>query len=112
VGECLVLPTGASELITVECSRPHDLQRFAVDDLDTVDFPDGGLFDAEAVRVATDDACRAAFVDFVGVPADASMFQIAVTRPSAETWPDGDRRFQCLLGIRDQYVVGDAASDR
>jgi hypothetical protein len=110
VGGCLVLTDGATELTPIDCADPHDLQRFAVDELDADEFPAGAPFDAEAVVAATDEACRRAFEVFVGVTEDASRLEIAVTRPSAATWTDGDRRYQCLLGVQGDWLVGDAQS--
>ena len=110
VGGCLVLVDGATELTPVDCDDPHDLQRFAVDELDANEFPTDTQYDADAVVAATDDACRQAFETLVGVADDTSQFEIAVTRPSETTWADGDRRFQCLLGVQGQWLVGDAES--
>ena len=112
VGECLVLEPGDDTLSPVRCDRPHDLQRFEVDSLDPAGFPPGAGFDAEAIEAGTGDACRAVFVDFVGVEAISSEFEIAVTRPSADTWAEGDRAFQCLLGVPDARMVGDATGSR
>ena len=112
VGECLVHVNGLDELMPVDCAEPHDLQRFAVDELGPDDLSEGDAYSADAVRGVTGRACRAAFVDFVGVEEPESLFRIAVTRPSADSWADGDRRFQCLLGVRDHLVTGNAASSR
>jgi hypothetical protein len=111
-GACLVQVNGVDELIPVDCDEPHDLQRFFVGEISTAAIDADASFDAEAVAAATSDECRTAFEAFVGIGADASEFAIAVTRPSAETWPDGDRRFQCLLGVEGAWLVGDAAGSR
>jgi serine/threonine protein kinase len=108
VGGCLVLVGEATELTPIDCNEPHDLQRFAVDELDPDEFRSDATFDAVAVVAATDAACRRAFETFVGATGDTSRFEIAVTRPSAATWADGDRRFQCLLGVQGEWLVGDA----
>lgn len=110
-GECLVQVNGLDELMPVDCAEPHDLQRFAVDELDEIDVPDDGSL-VDAIRATTDDACRDSFVEFVGISEAASVFLIAITRPSGDTWAEGDRRFQCLLGVPDRHVVGDAESSR
>ena len=109
VGECLVLDVGADMLTPIDCDEPHDLQRFEVDSLDAATFPPDTEFVADAVGAGTNDACRAAFIDFVGSDPGTSEFEIAVTRPSADTWADGDRGYQCLLGLPDARLVGDAA---
>jgi serine/threonine protein kinase len=110
VGGCLVLVDGATELTPIDCDEPHDLQRFAVDELDADEFPADTSFDGDAVIAATDEACRQAFEVFVGVDEGTSRFEIAVTRPSAATWAGGDRGFQCLLGVQGEWLVGDAES--
>lgn len=109
VGECLVLEAGADTLTAIGCDEPHDLQRFEVDSLDADAFPPDAEFVADAVGAGTNDACRAAFIDFVGSDPGTSEFEIAVTRPSADTWADGDRGYQRLLGLPDARLVGDAA---
>jgi serine/threonine protein kinase len=109
-GGCLVAVADADELAPIGCDQPHDLQRFAVGELDAEAFPEGAAFVADDVRAATRDACLDQFTEFVGVAAAESMFDVAVTQPSAATWSSGDRRFQCLLGVRDRQVVGDAAA--
>jgi hypothetical protein len=108
-GECLVQVNGLDELMPVECAQPHDLQRFDVDELDATDVPEEQSTMGE-IQTITDAACRDAFVGFVGLDEPDSVFHIAITRPSADSWADGDRRFQCLLGVPDRHVMGDAES--
>ena len=108
VGECLVLEPGADTLTPIGCDEPHDLQRFEVDSLDAGSFPPEAEFVPDAVALGTDAACRTAFAAFVGVDAGTSEFEIAVTRPSTDTWAEGDRAFQCLLGVPDARLIGDA----
>jgi hypothetical protein len=110
LGGCLVAVADADELTPIGCDEPHDLQRFAVGELDADAFPEDAAFVADDVRAATRDACLDQFTEFVGVAAADSMFDVAVTQPSAATWSSGDRRFQCLLGVRDRQLVGDAAA--
>lgn len=107
-GECLVQVNGLDELRPVDCAEPHDLQRYAVGDVDALGVPDESTIDE--IRTATDDACRVAFVELVGTEESESVLRIAVTRPSPESWAAGDRRYQCLLGVPGRHVVGDAAS--
>ena len=109
VGECLV-QDAAAELQVVPCGQPHDLQRIAVADLDAAVFPPGATFDGEAVHAAVVTACRAELESFVG--SDLEVFDVPLTRPSAASWGQGDRRFQCLLGVAERRLVGDAASVR
>ena len=108
-GECLVQIADADRLQPIDCSRPHDLQRFLVADLDAATFPDAAPYDGAAIRGAVDDACRAAFRGFVGIDAVDSVFDTPLTLPSDATWGQGDRRYQCLLGVPDRRTIGDAA---
>jgi hypothetical protein len=95
VGDCLLQVPDTDQLAVVACDQPHDLQRFATgtvtDDLSAVD-----------------DRCSDAFEGFVGGAPDESELDIAQTRPSAESWGQGDRNFQCYLGIEGQRITGDA----
>lgn len=104
-GECLAQVADSSELAVVGCDEPHDLQRFAVAELDTI----AGGYDAGVVRVAIETACRQAFEPFVGAPYDAAGLDVPFTQPSASTWDDGDRAYQCFVGVPDRRLVGDAA---
>jgi serine/threonine protein kinase len=108
-GECLVQIADGDRLQPIDCGRPHDLQRFLVADLDAATFPDAAPYDGAAIRDTVDDACRAAFRGFVGIDADDSVFDTPFTEPSEATWGQGDRRYQCLLGVPDRRTIGDAA---
>ena len=104
VGECLVQRDEV--LGAVSCDEPHDLQRIAVGVLDDpADVP----FDESAVRASVRASCDAAFSAFVGEPPADSDFDAPFTAPSDASWTqDGDRGYQCLLGVADQRIVGDA----
>ena len=95
VGDCLVQSQDSEALEVVTCDQPHDLQRFA----------DGQVGDE---RSAVDDECAAAFEQFVGLAPNESELDIAQTRPSAQSWQQGDRKFQCYLGIEGKRLTGDA----
>ena len=107
-GDCLVQVNGLDELMPVDCGEPHDLQRFAIGRVEAVLDGDDTSFPVDAIQAHTEQACRDRFAAFVGVvPADSSL-HIAVTRPSPATWADGDRRFQCLIGVPEHHLIGDA----
>jgi hypothetical protein len=108
VGDCL-RQTG-DVLETVACDVPHDLQRFAVGTLDAAAYPPDSAYDDAAVASAIESFCDAAFVSFVGDGPDRSGFEVAYTAPSAGTWMEGDRMFQCLLGVAGRRIVGDASA--
>ncbi|MCB0965924.1 MAG: protein kinase [Ilumatobacter sp.] len=109
VGECLVLLPDSVELTPIGCDEPHDLQRITVASLPAEEYPPGAPFEIDVLRATTDDLCRLAFAEFVGIDAVESELSVAVTRPSADTWAEGDRALQCLVGVRDARLVGDAA---
>ncbi len=109
-GVCLVQTAGATVLDAVDCIEPHDLQRVSDGELDEVSFPMDAPFDEELVRAVVRDECDAAFEVFVGVEPAASDLEVAFSSPSVDTWLDGDRRFQCLVGVPGQRLTRDAAS--
>ena len=109
VGECLVQSVKVAELQPVSCQKPHDLQRIAVAELGIAEFPTGSTFDTASVQAAVDTACEAAFDSVVGPKGDVELLDLPVTRPSAASWERGDRRFQCLLGVPQRRIIGDAA---
>ena len=95
VGACLLQSSDAEQLEVVACDEPHDLQRFAAGTV-------------AANRSAVDQRCADAFEEFVGSSPDDSELDIAQTRPSAESWEEGDRQYQCYLGMRGKRIQGDA----
>ena len=106
VGECLVQLGDA--LVVVGCAEPHDLQRIAVG---TLDVPADARFDEAEVQASVRAACDTAFSSFVGERRAESDLDAPFTAPSRETWEqDGDRRYQCLIGVAGQRIVGDAES--
>jgi hypothetical protein len=115
VGECLVQQVGDERLRPVPCDQPHDLQRVSAGDLGDANWS-SATFDEDAVRVAVDRECAAAFVPFAAadVPGDGAgdlvvvELDLAVTRPSAAAWLANDRRFQCFLGAPGHRLIGDA----
>ena len=111
-GECLVQTAGAAALEVVGCTEPHDLQRVGTGELDAVLFPADIPFDEASVRAVVRDECDAAFEVVVGLAPAASEFDAPFSAPSAGTWPDGDRRYQCFVGLPDRRLVGDATGAR
>ena len=104
VGECLVQLAARTALQGVSCDEPHDLQRYAVAQLDPDALP--VAFDPDLVRSAVDAACASALEQFAA--GDRPTLDVPVTRPSAASWRQGDRRYQCLVGIAQRRIVGDA----
>lgn len=108
VGECLVQTVDdADELQPTDCDDPHDLQRFAVGDffeerINLADADDAGL------REAVGELCQDEFEAFVGTPYLESELDAPFTQPTEATWSEGDRRYQCFVGVPDARMVGDA----
>lgn len=108
VGECLVQV--GDELVAVPCDGAHDLQRIATGTLDPVRFGGDAAFDRAAVRAAVRAACANTFDSFVGET--AGELETPFSTPSAESWErDGDRTYQCLIGVEGRRIVGDASAD-
>ena len=103
VGECLV--QRADRLDPTPCGDPHDLQRIASGSLDVDDVT---TFDASEVRGEVRSRCADAFESFVGVSVPVSMLDAPFTAPSAASWPQGDRVYQCFVGVSGRRVTGDA----
>jgi serine/threonine protein kinase len=109
-GGCLVQLADAGELAPVDCTGPHDLQRYAVAALDGPVFPDDAPYDPAGVREAVEAACRRLFEPFVGIDPDDSELDVPFSMPSASMWANGDRRYQCFVGVADARLVGDATA--
>ena len=99
IGECLVQIDGIDTLQSVDCGEPHDLRRYAVGALDDGDVPAEAPTDAE-LELAVADLCLAA-APTLPLP----EVELAQTNPSAATWLQGDRGYQCLLGVPGARLV-------
>lgn len=108
VGECLVQVAGETELNDIACTEPHDLQRIARDEVTGV----ADDADLAVVRDAVRAECLRAFEQAVGIPLEESILGAPFTAPSAETVADGDRAFECFVGIDDARLVGDVTGSR
>ncbi|MEO6572041.1 MAG: protein kinase [Ilumatobacteraceae bacterium] len=108
-GECLTIVNGTDRLAPSTCSAPHDLQRITTGQLDDTVARADATFDVVGVRAAVITACERRFAEFIDRDPTDSDLWMPVTLPSAETWPRGDRSYQCLVGVPDHRLVGDAA---
>lgn len=109
-GDCLAQQAGAVELAVVACDEPHDLQRFLVDELDPERFPEAAPFARDETFTVVRLACQNGFEEFTGVRLVDSGLELPFTMPSAASWEQGDRRFQCMLFAPGHLIVGDAAT--
>lgn len=97
VGDCITLPADTTYIDTVEtiaCDEKHDLEVFAVGSLD-IDSNDYSQW-YRLNRVA-DEACLAAFQDYVGVAWEQSSLDYSYFTPTREGWFYGGEGYQCLL---------------
>lgn len=96
VGDCFDMPSTVADgeaLRFASCETPHMYEAFAETSL-----PDGDFPGDDEVASAADDACEAAFVDFVGVSWKSSSFDYQYIVPSERTWLDvDDRSILCLV---------------
>lgn len=109
VGDCFQIPAEI-EVVTVEivsCEEPHDVEVYAVKQLDQgTDEPYPGLFalDESSFTVCVDD-----FEDFVGSPYEDSILDVFWFSPTPESWEEGDRLVTCSVTRLDfQRSVGTA----
>ncbi len=77
----------------VPCSEPHDSEAFK-----SILLPDGDFPGNEAVSDAADEACIAAFGEFVGIDYfESTDIDINWYVPTAGSWSNGDREILCLV---------------
>ena len=110
VGVCLVQV--ADRLDAVSCAEPHDLQRIAVGMLDPTDFGPDARYERDVVQEAVRTSCAGEFESVVGSPPADSGLDVPFSAPSVDSWErDGDRTFQCLVGVDGRRLVGDVVAD-
>jgi hypothetical protein len=80
-----------------------------VADLDAVVFPPQAAFDDHAVQSAVEAACMTSLAAFSDQHRGLGQIDMPVTRPSAQTWQQGDRRFQCFAGVAGHRIVSTQA---
>ena len=95
VGDCLndASETGdVSTVPVVDCDEPHDSEVYARVLMDDPKYPG-----EEATIAAADEACRAEFERFVGVPSSQSEYRYATLYPTENSWSGGDREILCRI---------------
>jgi hypothetical protein len=111
VGDCLMLPQGASldvefefeSLRAVPCSEPHDTELY-----ESVSHP-GGAYPGESVLIDfAEEACISAYEEFTGAEfSDEILFDFLYTWPKRDSWSSGHRAIQChLTSIDAQQLTG------
>ncbi len=96
-GSCFDDPASfaqVSEVDTVDCAEPHDNEVYLI-----TRYQGGGSFPGSAEHEqAAYTSCLSGFENFVGVPYEASRFDIAALWPSRESWDEaGDREIICAV---------------
>ena len=97
VGDCLndASETGdVSTVPVVDCDSPHDSEIYAIVIMHDEEYPG-----EEATIAAADDACRAEFERFVGIPAADSIYSYATLYPTESSWDGGDREILCRIAF-------------
>lgn len=103
VGDCFDRPSDpdVGSVSAVPCRRPHDLEVFAVFDLEA-----DGPYRPGAVATRAGNGCAERFADYVGVPQDSSGLLIVPYAPDALGWGEGDRTVSCAVQLADGRLEG------
>jgi len=104
-GDCFDRPASpdVESVPAVPCRRPHDLEVFAVFELD----PEEDRFPGPSTVAARAGAgCQERFADYVGVEQDSSGLLIVPYAPDALAWEQGDRRVTCAVSLADGPLTG------
>ena len=75
----------------VSCDEPHDSEVFFVGDL-----PDGDYPGDDESSAAADALCYQPFIDFVGLPYEASAYDYTWYSPTQQSWESGSRAVRCV----------------
>ncbi|TQL53453.1 septum formation family protein [Subtercola boreus] len=104
VGDCLdnTSDTSVSEVPTIDCAAPHDLEVFYDYALaDSVTYPGTG-----ALQQSAEESCKSQFAAFVGVGYDLSILAFTEYVPTETSWAGGDRTVTCVLGDPNAKSIG------
>jgi Septum formation len=94
VGECFDRPADpdVTSVPAVPCRRAHDLEVFAVFELD-----DGDYTTRAAVAQQAGEGCQQRFADYVGVSPDSSGLVIVPYAPDRLAWEQDVREVTCAV---------------
>jgi hypothetical protein len=82
-----------SEASVVPCETPHDLEVYAVYQVDFADFPG-----EDAMGDSVEGGCVERFAEFVGLDYPNSSLDVLSLFPTQESWDVGDREATCSIG--------------
>ena len=88
VGDCIeTVGVVVSELPTVDCDEPHEVQVVGLYEHDGDDFPGDEVISEEAFA-----ECRELFENFVGAPFEETSLSVLPITPTEESWNEADDR--------------------
>ncbi|HEU4424436.1 MAG TPA: septum formation family protein [Pilimelia sp.] len=95
-------PTKVFETLpVVPCAQSHAVEIYAIPNLGRGKWPG-----ETAIYDRAENACRAAFEAYVGVPYDESTLEIGGSAPTQDSWRAGDRNAICILRDPAGRLVG------
>ena len=97
VGDCIeTVGVVVSELPTVDCDEPHEVQVVGLVEHDGDDFPGDEVISQEAFA-----ECRELFENFVGAPFEETSLSVLPITPTEESWNEADDRESICVANRD-----------
>ena len=97
VGACIEsVEEVVSDLPTVDCDAPHQVQVVGLFEHDGDDFPGDDAISQEAF-----EACLEEFEDFVGAPFTETNLSVLPITPTEESWNEADDRESICVASRD-----------
>ncbi|MDI2033227.1 septum formation family protein [Paenarthrobacter nitroguajacolicus] len=95
LGDCIANPDTdeVMDVTIIPCDQSHDLEAYAVTNLDSSAFPG-----TTEVGSKAEEFCGAQFAGFVGLPIEESALEVTYLHPTSESWKTGDREVVCLIG--------------
>ncbi|GAA4780697.1 hypothetical protein GCM10025784_31740 [Citricoccus nitrophenolicus] len=95
-GQCFDRPAaeGLYEVSVVPCEVAHDLQMYALFQLDEPSWPG-----EDTVHELADAGCSERFAAFTGTAPAESDLGYSMYTPSEGSWSEGDRQVQCALQL-------------
>jgi len=95
LGDCIANPDSQEvvDVTVIPCDQSHDLEAFALTNMDASTFPGDTEVGAQA-----EEYCGAQFATFVGLPFEESTLEVTFLHPTTDSWKNGDREIVCLIG--------------